>query len=70
MTRTMDVCLNLNKFGEEVSEILSESAGNTAVLTVEMGTFLSFFFLSHPNFTPLSPDITWARGTISLRITW
>ena len=28
------------------------------------------FFLSHPNFAPLSHCITWARGSNSLKITW
>ena len=27
-------------------------------------------FLPHPNFAPLSPNITWARGSDSLRIIW
>ena len=35
MTRTMDGCLILNKLGEEC-EVVSESDGNTVMLTVEM----------------------------------
>ena len=27
-------------------------------------------FLPYPNFAPLSPNITWARGSESLRMTW
>ena len=35
MTRMMDGCLILKKIWEEESEIVSESDGSTAVLTVE-----------------------------------
>ena len=49
---------------------MSESDGNTAMLTVEMLAFLSGFFLPHPNFAPFSRRITWDRGSDSLTVTW
>ena len=70
MTRMLDGCLILNKLGEEDSEIVSESDGNTAMLTVKVRAFLSGFHLPHSNFAPLNPNIAWARGSDSLRITW
>ena len=63
MTRTMDGCLILNKLERrrEESDMVSDSDGNTAKLTVEMWAFLIIVFLPQPNFAPLSPKITWAR---------
>ena len=54
-----------------MSKIVSESDGNTAMLTVEIGDVSTFirFFPPHPNFAPLSPKITWGRGSDSPRIT-
>ena len=43
MTRSMDWCLVLNKLGRDESEIVSESDGNTAMLTLKMGAFLLGF---------------------------
>ena len=54
----MDWCLVLNKLGRDESEIVSESDGNTAMLTLKMGAFLLGF--SCPTQTaPLSPNIAW-----------
>ena len=62
--------LDSELIGAEESDIGSESDGKTAMLTVEMIAFLSFFFLPYPNFAPLSPNITCARGSHSFKITW
>ena len=55
---------------EEESDIVPESDGHTAMLTVEMWAFLSGFSCRHPYAVPLSPNITWARGSYSHGITW
>ena len=39
---------------------MSESYRNTAMLTENVSIFIGFF-LSHPIFAPLSPNITWAK---------
>ena len=61
--------LDSEEIGEEEGEIVSECNGKTAMFTVEMCALLSGFTRAHPNFAPLSPNITWARGSDSLRIT-
>ena len=55
MTRLMEGCLILNKLGEEESEIVSESDGNTAMLTVKVRAFLSGFSSPTPTLLLLTP---------------
>ena len=43
MTQTMDGCSSLNKLEVLESDVVSDSDGNTAVLTVKMWAFLSGF---------------------------
>ena len=62
--------LDSEQIWKEESEIVSESDGNTAMLLLKCEHFYQVVFLPRPNFAPLSPSVTWARGSDSLRITW
>ena len=48
---------------------MSKNDGNTNVNCQNVSIFI-VFFLPYPNFAPLSPNITSARGSDTLRITW
>ena len=72
LIRTMDGCLILNKLVRRRVKLFQRD-GNTAKCNANCQNVSIFidFFLSHPNnFAPLSPSITWARGSNSLKITW
>ena len=64
MTRTMDGGLILNKLGRRRVKLCQRN-----VSCRNVSIFIAFL-LPHPNCTPLSPNITRARGSDSLRITW
>ena len=69
MTRMMDGCLSwINLGGEEWN--LSQSDGDTAKFNCWTVSIFVQFFLSHTNFPPLRPTITWGRGNNSLWIIW
>ena len=59
MTQVMAGCLILNKLE---SEIVSESDGNTAMLTVEMRACLSGFSCSTPTLLLLAPILLLGLG--------
>ena len=69
MTQTMDGCLILNKLGRRRLKLCQRVM---ATLQCYLSKCEHFFrvFLPHPNFAPLSPKFTWARGSDPLRITW
>ena len=69
LTQKMDGCLILNKLVRRRVKLYQRAMAALNVNCPNVNIFI-VFFLPYPNFAPLSPNITWARGSDSLRITW
>ena len=69
LTQMMDGCLILNKLGRRRVKLYQRVMATLQCYLLKWSIFIGFF-LSHPKSAPLSLNITWARGSDSLRITW